>query len=398
MTGDLALRLWREGYRALQEARAGAGGGDVFAGRLLGRRAVVVRGHEGAKLFYDTTVVERRHAVPAALADLLFGRGAVHGLDGTTHRARKQLFLDLLAEDQIAGVADQVAAELRARSERWRGREVVLFDELTKAYAAAILDWVGAECSPAEAARLGHRMAAIVDGFGFAPVAYPRAWVERLRGNAWGRQLLRRARERPAGATSPTGTLAEELGPAAGAVELLNIVRPTVAVAWPGTFAALALAEHPQWRDLLRGERRDGVAERRVAFGHEVRRYYPFVPALAGRARRGVEIGGVPLRPGDRLVLDVVGTNHDPALWDEPEVFRPERFAGVQPDPYDFVPQGGGDPRTGHRCPGEPLTVRLLAATLGVLAEVDYEVVSSGSYDGSRIPTRPAGGLVVAVR
>ena len=344
------------------------------------------------------------------VAELLFGHGAVHGLDGAAHQDRKRLFLDLLGEDRIAGLADEVGRALRVRAEAWRGRDVVVFRELTEVYAAGVLAWAGIDCSPEQARRIGHRMAAIVDGFGLTPGAYPRAWTERLRGNAWARRLIRRAAvgsstaatERP-----PVPALAGRLDVRTAAVELINIVRPTVAVAWPGTFAALALAEHPRWRPLLREEGDDPVAgvdrsaRCRVAFGHEVRRHYPFVPALAGRARRSVEIGGVVVRRGDRLVLDVVGTDHDPKLWAEPDEFRPERFldgTDLEPDPFDFVPQGGGDPSSGHRCPGEPLTVRLLAATVEVLAEVDYEVVSPASYDRRRIPTLPAGGLIVRVR
>jgi fatty-acid peroxygenase len=175
-------------------------------------------------------------------------------------------------------------------------------------------------------------------------------------------------------------------------VELLNVLRPTVAVAWPGAFLALALAEHLQWRRVLR---EDATGERAIAFGHEVRRTCPFVPALAGRITRETELDGVSLHEGDRLVLDVPGTNQDPGWWDDAHRFRPERFADVMPDPFAFVPQGGGDTRTGHRCPGEPLTVRMLAQTARVLAGLDFEVLGDTSYDPTRIPTLPGRGLTI---
>lgn len=189
---------------------------------------------------------------------------------------------------------------------------------------------------------------------------------------------------------------ATDLAAPVAAVELLNVLRPTVAVAWPGTFAALALARHPQWRSRVADDAADHEQARR-AFGHEVRRTAPFVPALAGRMRADAVVGGVRLRPGDRIVLDVPGTDKDTGSWDAPEEFRPDRFAAGYPDPFTFVPQGGGDPATGHRCPGEPLTVRLLAETLGALAATDYEVVSPATTDLGRIPTLPARGLVIRV-
>jgi len=392
---DLAVRLWRRGYDALGRERDEHGGGDVFACRLLGRRAVVVRGAESARLFYDEDAVVRHRAVPAPLAALLFGRGAVHGLDGDAHRERKRMFLGLLTADAVDAVAAEVRADLERRASGWQGREVALFDELAEAYGVAMVAWAGIDCPAAEARAVAHRMAAIVDGFGVAPAAYARAWVARLRSNRWARRLVDDVRAGRRGAPPGTAlaTLASSKLPSKVAgVELLNLVRPTVAVAWPATFAALALAEHPEWRERLRDD-----AGSRVAFAHEVRRVYPFAPALAAKARRSAEAAGTLLGKGQRLVLDIVGTNVDPAAWPDAMTFRPERFAGRDPDPFAFVPQGGGDPRTGHRCPGEPLTVRLMAETAGVLATLGYDLVSAPAYDRERIPTRPAGGLVIRV-
>ncbi|MFE4257267.1 hypothetical protein [Streptomyces sp. NPDC056883] len=40
----------------------------------------------------------------------------------------------------------------------------------------------------------------------------------------------------------------------------------------------------------------------------------------------------------------------------------------------DLVPQGGGDPARGHRCPGEDITIATLATLATELAHLDYEV------------------------
>jgi fatty-acid peroxygenase len=373
---------------------------------MLGRRTAVVRGPEGVRLFYDNDVVERRRAIPAPLAGLLFGRGAVHGLDGAAHAARKGIFLELLSDERYAPLADAVAKELGQRVGGWAGREVVVFDELTEVYGGEVLRWAGVDVSPAQRRRWARRLAAIVDGFGLAGGAYARGWAARTVANRWAARLVEEVRERRR--TPPEDSVLAVLAgtslPARVAgVELLNVLRPTVAVAWPATFAVMALAEHPQWRENLRaltasGEGDGGgVDARRVAFGHEVRRLYPFVPALAGRMRCPVRTAGVDLEEGDRIVLDVVGTDQDPQLWRDPQEFLPDRFADVDPDPYTYVPQGGGDPAQGHRCPGEPLTVRLLAETIGVFADLDFEVVSRPAYDPARMPTRPERGLVLRV-
>lgn len=396
MPNDLGLQLWRSGYRALPEQRRAHAGADAFETSLLRERAIVVRGQDGARLFYDESAVQRAGAVPPPLKNLLFGRGAVHGLDGREHKVRKQLFFEILTTERIEELAATIGRDLERRVARWSGSEVVVFDELVEVYGAAVLAWAGIELPAARATRVSHRLATIVDGSGGAAAAYPRAWAARLRCNRWARRLVEDAR---AGKISPPVGSAlhvledSDLESAVAGVELLNVLRPTVAVAWPGTFLARDLAAHPQWRPLLHD---DPAGERRRAFGHEIRRTCPFVPALAGRVSSPVELHGVRAEPGDLLVLDVPGTHRDPTWWSEPETFLPERFLpDAMPDPFAFVPQGGGDPRTGHRCPGESLTVRMLAETARVLADVSYEPVGDTAHDPERIPTLPHRGLVV---
>lgn len=356
-----------------------------------------MRGRDAARSFYDASLIERRGAVPPPLAALLFGRGAVHGTDGAEHATRKRIFLDLLTDERVEDLATTVGRDLERRVARWPGREVVVFDELVEVYGAAVQAWAGVVAAPEQVVRTSRRLAAIVDGFGAAGAAYPRAWAARLWADRWATRLVLRAR---AGwpEARPGSVLAEfasgvgaDLSPRLAGVELLNVLRPTVAVAWPGTFLARELAEHPDWRAHV-GRPEDGVA-----FGHEVRRTCPFVPALAGRARRAARLDGLEVGPGDLVVLDVPGTNQDPTMWADPEAFVPERFAGIPPDPFGYVPQGGGYPDAGHRCPGEPLTVRMLSETARVLARVDYEPTTDTAHDPTRIPTLPARGLPVRV-
>jgi fatty-acid peroxygenase len=380
---DLALRLRTDGYRALEHDRTARGGDRTWETRLLGRRAVVVRGQDGARLFYDESVVRRRDAVPLPLRGLLFGVGAVHGLDDKDHAERKDLFLRVLSPGRTPGVAHDAGARL-ARLLADPGT-ATLQDVLVRAYGGAVLAWAGFALPDGWADTISRELARIVDGFGFS-ATYPRSWAARLRTDHWLRRQVasvRAGRLAPvtdsalavlAGSDLPAGTVA---------VELNNVVRPTVAVSWLGTFAAAALHRHPEWRPRLLA---DGHA--RLAFAQEVRRTAPFVPALAGRVRRPVRHDGVDLHEGDFLVLDVRAINHDPLTWEQPHVFRPDRFLGRHPGPFEMVPQGGGEP-TGHRCPGESLTVQLLVETLGVLAAAGRDRALVAPADLTRIPTVP---------
>ena len=80
---DLGFLLARHGYDAVARDRTARGGADTYVSRLLGRRTVVLGDPDGARAFYDESLARRAGAVPPPLAWLLFGRGAVHGMDGT---------------------------------------------------------------------------------------------------------------------------------------------------------------------------------------------------------------------------------------------------------------------------------------------------------------------------
>ena len=392
---DLSWGLLRHGYDAVSRDRASRNGGDDYRSRLLGRRTVVVRSRDGARAFYDESLVRRAGAVPPPLAWLLFGRGAVHGLDDVVHRDRKLLFLDVLSPGGLASLFESAEGHVReAFTSGPPGGQVCVFDRLVVAYGRAVLEWAGLELDPDEAARVSRRLAAIVDGFGGAGSAYPRAWAARRWADRWAARLVRDVRS---GRVTPKGGSAltmvaksADLDARTAGVELLNVLRPTVAVAWLGTFAAARLSEHPGCRERLREP--DGV-HARLAFAEEVRRTTPFVPVLAGRVRRRGHVAGHAVRPGDRIVLDVIGIDHDPARWLEPGVFEPERFDGLMPGAFDLVPQGGGHP-SGHRCPGESVALGLLDVTVRVLAEVDY-TTGTRRVDRRRIPTLPADGLLI---
>ena len=128
----------------------------------------------------------------------------------------------------------------------------------------------------------------------------------------------------------------------------------------------------------------------REAFVHELRRTQPFVPVLAAKARSGLTWRGQHLPRGHRLILDVWGTNHLPARWPDPDRFDPHRFLDDPHTPFDFVPQGGGEPAHGHRCPGEPATVAILTRFARQLADLSYEMAPDDrAYRLERVPTRP---------
>lgn len=394
--------LLREGYAWAWQRRSRSRDG-VARTRLLGRQALVVGGPEGARLFYDADCVRRAGAVPRPVRLTLFGKGAVHGLDDEAHAARKALFLDLLTPEAVAAAVRSVGREWDVAIGRWRdGATVVLQDEAVRVLGAGVLTWAGVPLDRLDPARAARDLATVVRGFGSIGPLHLRARLARHRTERWARAAVRAARrDRERFSQTPLGQIAtyrqdgELLDERTAAVELHNLLRPTVAVSWFVTFAALALEQHPRWRERLAS----GEDELVEAFTHEVRRMYPFVPILTARVRGEFDWRGQRLPRASLLVLDVYGTHHDPALYPQPEHFDPRRFLRREPGTWDYLPQGGGDARTGHRCPGERLTVELVKDAVRRLAGLSYTVPAQDlSYPLDRMPTAPRSGFALDPR
>ena len=84
-------------------------------------------------------------------------------------------------------------------------------------------------------------------------------------------------------------------------------------------------------------------------------------------------------------------------VWDNPNDFRPERFKEWKGSFFDFIPHGGGKASTGHRCPGEGITIEIMKASLDFLVnKIEYIVPKQDlGYSLARIPTLPESGFVM---
>jgi fatty-acid peroxygenase len=359
---------------------------DLFETRLLLQRTICMLGAEAARLFYGEHM-QRAGAAPHRVQTTLFGRGGVQALDGEAHRARKHLFIELLSPIELQRLSEMLLAELRAHE--WSER-VALFDVAQDILARVVCAWAGV---PLEEERRIRDIAAMIDAAGGIG---PRNWrgrIGRARAESWVMRQLEEVRAQRLPATGALKLFAEtDLDTRTAAVELLNVIRPTVAVAYYMTFCAVALHEFPHMQELAAN---DSLVE---PFVQEVRRFYPFFPAVAARVRQELDWHDVHFATGTRVLLDLYGTNHDPRIWEAPDRFRPERFVGWDGDPFTLIPQGGGDTATGHRCPGERLTIELMKTTVRFLTrEIGYDVPAQDLHVSlARMPTLPASRFVIA--
>ncbi|WP_433375899.1 cytochrome P450 [Actinoplanes sp. CA-142083] len=395
---DQTLAIPIKGYAWLPDLRRRSHGQPVTM-RLLGRPAVAIGGPTAAKFFYDAGDLERHTAIPGPVIDTLSGRRAVHTLDGREHELRKALFVALLMGDGVETLAKLVGVAFDEAADRWRGAgEISLFDETARVISDAVSRWCGVRENDLDRADLVLDLIAMVDGFAAAGPRHVWARLARRRQEHRLAALIEEVRrEEP----SPTAVSAiahhtaggELMDARTAAVELINILRPATAVTWLVAFAAHALERWPRMRPKIADS-----DEYTAAFTHEVRRFYPFTPFLGGRARRDLLFQRVAIPRGALVLLDVYGQHHDPRVWPEPYEFRPERFLRRPIGEFELIPQGGGDPRTGHRCPGEQITVAVLGTLAQRLARLEYYLPPQDlTIDLARIPARVRSGPRIVV-
>jgi fatty-acid peroxygenase len=403
-TGELdsTLSLLAEGYTFIS-SRCRRYASDVFEARLMGQRVFCTSGAEAARMFYTRDRFTRRRAVPATAVALLQDWRSVQQLDGASHRHRKRMFVSLAMEpDRVQQLAALSRHEWDQRAALWQRRSsVVVHDEAQEVLCGAVCAWAGLPLTADEVARHAREFGAMIEGAGSVGPRQLRGHLLRARSERWGREVISLIRRAGVDAGSPGAASiiawhrdehGRLLDDATAAVELLNVLRPAVAVARFFSFAVLALYEHPEWRARVRND--DAALER---FVQEVRRYYPFFPAVGGRVLTGFEWRGYTFTKGTWVLLDLYGTNHDPRIWADPEAFRPDRFAGWDGDPFTLIPQGGGSHGEGHRCPGEDITVALMKTAVRHFASLAYDVPRQDlTIDLARLPALPRSGLVIS--
>lgn len=398
---DSTLAVLREGFPFIwnrcQRLRT-----DIFQTRFMLQKTICLHGPEAAALFYDTSRFMRAGAVPRRIQTTLMGQDAIHTLDDGQHYRRKCLFMDQMTAPNITHLLRILAEEWEVSAHEWEHRrEVELFPAAQDVLCRAICAWVGMPLREDEVRRRAGDFGRMVDAFGGVGPRHGRGKRARDRAEAWVRAFVKdvrrgRAEVEPDSPAEAFIWFEDEdgklLSAQMAAEEIINLLRPTVAISWYITFAAKALAEYPLYRKILQQD--DNYAH---LFAQEVRRTTPFAPFLGARVQEKFTWRGYEFPKGTLTLIDIYGTNHDPRVWDEPDTFWPERFENREPTPFDMMPQGGGDYRSGHRCPGEWITLSVLKqAVLFLARRLQYDVPPQDlSYDLTRMPTLPRSGFLM---
>jgi len=95
----------------------------------------------------------------------------------------------------------------------------------------------------------------------------------------------------------------------------------------------------------------------------ETLRLRPIVPDVVRRIARPMRFAGFALPAGVHLTPCIHLAHRRAQVYPEPARFSPERFLGVRPDPYAWLPFGGGI----RRCLGMAFALYEMKIVAGVL-------------------------------
>lgn len=401
-TFDSTYDLFQEGYDFIRN-HCWQLGTDVFQTRIQLKPTICMMGREASLLFYDEQKFKRSGAAPKRVMKTLFGQQGVQGLDGQAHRHRKAMFMALMNEQSLEALLRITEASWLSAINDWQqhNKPVILKDAVADILTQSVCQWAGVPLEPDEIRHRSQQFLLMIEAAGQIGLPHWQGRQARRSMEKWCRQLIQQTRHGSLPVSDNTAlfqiahhrelddsVLPEQIA----AVELLNVLRPTVAITYYVVLTALALHQFPHEAQRL------GDAESRHRFVQEVRRFYPFFPATMAQVRQTFEWQGYRFEEGHRVMLDLYGTNHDERLWQNPEQFWPDRFLDYKPDTFSLIPQGGGDYWQNHRCAGEWFTVSIMALMTKLLTTtIDYDVPGQNLLLAhNKMPAIPESGFIIS--
>ena len=396
------LLFRRDPLRFLE--RMFAAHGDVVRFSLGGERVVAVFDPErvAALLTLPDEALEKASGPTFVRGERLAGVGIVTA-SGDTHRLHRSVAQTVLAGPRLRRYRDQLTAMLAPVVDGWADGAVLDLAPALRAVLrrAAVTMLFGRD--PDDPAN-GEGIAALdvlvkdLDRSGLAVLwarLLPGGPVSRATGRAW-EALATWTADLPEGCVAHDLLDAgREADPRWGMPEVHANLVQLYMTAYDTTLNSLLwtlwlLARHPEAAARVVDDAWLDVCVK------ESLRLYPTGPYGLRRPVREVRIGEERVPVGTAVLYSPWVTHRHPGVWDDPEVFRPERFQGAPPPRGAYVPFGLG----GRSCVGAALgTLQVRTATAYVLGRVSLEPVPGTAVrPHADDAVRPVPGVPVTVR
>ena len=130
---------------------------------------------------------------------------------------------------------------------------------------------------------------------------------------------------------------------------------------------------------------------------HETMRSRPVIPIIGRRVTKPWELGAHRVPAGTSVLMSILLLHHREDVYPDPFAFRPERFLGVRPGTYTWIPFGGGI----RRCLGSALAMAEQRVVLRAIARRTDLVAADPAPERARhrnVTMIPAHGAKAIVR
>jgi fatty-acid peroxygenase len=237
---DSSLALMREGYLFISN-KIRENNSKIFKARLMAQDVICMRGKEAAELLYDQDRFQRYNAAPKRVQKTLFGENAIQSLDGNEHLHRKNLFLSILTPENDRRLAELTLKQWQDSVSKWEGLEKIkLFEEAKNILCWVSCRWAGIPLQKADTEEKADDFYSMIDGFGGIG---PRYWMGKHARNQTEQWIAQIIDDTRAGKLKPDENTALysiafykeadgiQLDTSMAAIELINIIRPIIAIA-----------------------------------------------------------------------------------------------------------------------------------------------------------------------
>ncbi len=334
--------------------------GDVFRINLPGFQPVVLAGPEAARFVLVEGRAGLRWRNDGDPVTALLRHGVLVE-DGDTHDALRGLMNPALHRRMLVDYAGSMARITVEESRAWRsGQPIDMLVEMRRIALRILTETLfGADIGP----EMKRMWQPVLETIAYISPGLWMVWPQARRGRKRGlaemdRYLFALIRERRAGTDGDT--LLDLLIASGLDDDLIRDQLLTMLIAGHDTSTALLawvfalLGQHPQISQALTEEVRTGLGADALDVEtlnrlplldqviRETLRLYPPIHLGSRVAAVDMEYAGYLIRVGERVLYSIYLTQRDPAEWEAPDDFRPERHAGKKPRPYAWLAFGGG--------------------------------------------------------
>lgn len=355
----------------------------------------------------------------------MFGRDAMQRLDGPDHtRVRRQL-TSAFHGDALRGYERRIVEITERHMAEWPVGEPVRFSDLSRTLVRDVISAVVfGVTEPERAARLHAVLDRLEDVVGSAEMAARMGVAIMLRGR-WApypaiarlhaeiEEITREeiADRRARFAAAPAGTrwgddcldrfLELEGEDAFSDEDIVTGMRVLLVAGWSTSANTIAwlierLAHNPRALARCHADVDAGASRYLMATVQETMRMRPAVPYTVRYVTREFDLGGLTLRRGNLIAIDIERMHRRRDIYPDPDRFRPERFLDERPGTYTWVPFGGGM----HRCIGAGFAMTEARLVLSTMLQRLTLAAEPGPGEGSRrtvLITVPARGATVTL-